>query len=71
VARVSVLAVLLVSASTCAVRSSHTVEPVKVYTFPAALPDRSLVCVETMFDADPPCITLGRLRRMVRETGAD
>jgi hypothetical protein len=42
-----------------------------VYTVPLIEPGGSLVCVEMPFDHEPPCITVARLRRMVRETETD
>lgn len=45
--------------------------PIKVYTFPLSESDHSLVCVETRFDPEPPCLTVGRLRRMAREVEAN
>lgn len=62
------------SAPACAARSSQPARPrhiVKVYTFGAELADDSKVCVETPWLPPDPCITLGRLRRMARETGAN
>jgi hypothetical protein len=72
---VIVLAVgLALSAPACGVAPVHPAtgpEPFKIYTFPLTLPDRSLICAEAPFDPEPPCITLGRLRRMVRERSAE
>lgn len=41
------------------------------YLFGAELPNDSLICVDRPFSPDPDCLTLGQLRRLVRQTGAN
>jgi hypothetical protein len=68
------LALLLPS---CGSRSAQHPKPKKpnsvrqLYMFPLSDSDTSLICVETPFSPNDPCITLGRLRRMVREAEAE
>ncbi len=65
------------SAPACLSRSAQADKPKKphgsrsMYMVPLTDSDDSLICVETPFSANDPCITLGRLRRMVRESEAE
>ena len=45
--------------------------PAHTYSFPLLLPDDAVICVETAWVPPDPCISLGRLRRMVREREAE
>ena len=65
------------SAPACLSQSAQADKPHKpnsvrqLYMFPLTDSDTSLICVETPFSPNDPCITLGRLRRMVRESEAE
>lgn len=63
--------VALAQSCTPAVKKQRPVSGIHVYLFGAELHADSLICVERPFAPDPDCLTLERLRRMVRETAAD
>jgi hypothetical protein len=58
-------------ASVPAVKKHPAAEHHDVYLFGAGIPGDSLICVDRPFSPDPDCMTLGRLRRMVRETSGN